>query len=253
MSRRRSRLRRSGLLLGRLLRGRLLCGRFLWAGFCEAPCCWARVSRAKHISRSIAAANLIPLAITRRIEAECLWKKAEDYDVPDRKGAGCVLADNFRRVPVSSPSPHGESRFPLRTIVPMLSRHAEKGGAMTRRRVLLADDHAQTMQLWRTLLEPEFDIVGTVNDGEALVHEAERLAPDVIVSDIAMPAHERHRRGRSDPSLSARGPDRLRDRPRRQRAAAQQPRGRRLRLRAEGESRRTISCRPFAPRFAASC
>jgi DNA-binding NarL/FixJ family response regulator len=58
---------------------------------------------------------------------------------------------------------------------------------MNRRRVLLADDHAQTMQLWRTLLEPEFDIVGTVNDGESLVHEAERLAPDVIVSDIAMP------------------------------------------------------------------
>jgi DNA-binding NarL/FixJ family response regulator len=58
---------------------------------------------------------------------------------------------------------------------------------MTRRRVLLADDHAQTMQLWRTLLEPEFDIVGTVADGEALVHAAERLAPDVIVSDIVMP------------------------------------------------------------------
>jgi DNA-binding NarL/FixJ family response regulator len=58
---------------------------------------------------------------------------------------------------------------------------------MTRRRVLLADDHAQTMQLWRTLLEPEFDVVGTVNDGESLVHAAEQLAPDVIVSDIVMP------------------------------------------------------------------
>ena len=58
---------------------------------------------------------------------------------------------------------------------------------MTRRRVLLADDHAQTMQLWRTLLEPEFDIVGTVNDGESLVNAAEQLAPDVIVSDIVMP------------------------------------------------------------------
>jgi DNA-binding NarL/FixJ family response regulator len=58
---------------------------------------------------------------------------------------------------------------------------------MTRRRVLLADDHAQTVQLWRTLLEPEFDIVGTVNDGESLVNAAEQLAPDVIVSDIVMP------------------------------------------------------------------
>jgi two-component system nitrate/nitrite response regulator NarL len=58
---------------------------------------------------------------------------------------------------------------------------------MTRRRVLLADDHAQTMQLWRTLLEPEFDVVGAVHDGESLVDAAERLAPDVIVSDIVMP------------------------------------------------------------------
>jgi DNA-binding NarL/FixJ family response regulator len=58
---------------------------------------------------------------------------------------------------------------------------------MTRRRVLLADDHAQTMLLWRTLLEPEFDVVGTVNDGESLVQAADRLAPDVIVSDIVMP------------------------------------------------------------------
>jgi DNA-binding NarL/FixJ family response regulator len=58
---------------------------------------------------------------------------------------------------------------------------------MNRRRVLLADDHATTMKLWRTLLEPEFDIVGTVDDGEALVRAAGRLAPDVIVADIALP------------------------------------------------------------------
>ncbi len=58
---------------------------------------------------------------------------------------------------------------------------------MSRRRVLLADDHAATLQLWRTLLEPEFEIVGTVTDGEALIEAAERLAPDIIVTDIAMP------------------------------------------------------------------
>jgi DNA-binding NarL/FixJ family response regulator len=58
---------------------------------------------------------------------------------------------------------------------------------MDRRRVLLADDHAATTQRWRTLLEPEFDVVGAVSDGEALVDAAERLAPDVIVADIGMP------------------------------------------------------------------
>ena len=58
---------------------------------------------------------------------------------------------------------------------------------MSRRRVLLADDHPATMQRWRTLLEPEFEVVGTVTDGEALVNAAERLAPDVIVTDVVMP------------------------------------------------------------------
>jgi DNA-binding NarL/FixJ family response regulator len=58
---------------------------------------------------------------------------------------------------------------------------------MSRMRVLLADDHAATVQLWRTLLEPEFEVVGAVGDGEALVDAADRLAPDVIVADIAMP------------------------------------------------------------------
>ena len=58
---------------------------------------------------------------------------------------------------------------------------------MSRARVLLADDHAATLLRWRGLLEPEFEIVGTVGDGESLVSEAERLSPDVIVTDIIMP------------------------------------------------------------------
>ena len=58
---------------------------------------------------------------------------------------------------------------------------------MGRARVLLGDDHAATLLRWRGLLEPEFEIVGTVGDGESLVREAERLSPDVIVTDIIMP------------------------------------------------------------------
>ena len=58
---------------------------------------------------------------------------------------------------------------------------------MSRRRVLLADDHAGTLRSWRALLEPEFDVVATVADGEALVEADERLSPDVIVTDIVMP------------------------------------------------------------------
>jgi DNA-binding NarL/FixJ family response regulator len=36
-------------------------------------------------------------------------------------------------------------------------------------------------------LEPEFDVVGIVTDGRALVRNAAELKPDVVVVDIAMP------------------------------------------------------------------
>ena len=57
----------------------------------------------------------------------------------------------------------------------------------TRPTVLLADDHPQTAAMLRSLLEGSFDVVDCVHDGEALVKAAERLSPDVIVSDISMP------------------------------------------------------------------
>jgi len=61
------------------------------------------------------------------------------------------------------------------------------GGAMGKIRVLLADDHQIFLEGLKGLLEPEFDLVGTVEDGRTLVKEAERLRPDVIVTDISMP------------------------------------------------------------------
>lgn len=58
---------------------------------------------------------------------------------------------------------------------------------MFRPRVLLADDHKIVVEGVKSLLEPEFELVGTVEDGRAMVSEAERLRPDVIVADISMP------------------------------------------------------------------
>ena len=54
-------------------------------------------------------------------------------------------------------------------------------------RVLLADDHALLLGAYAKLLAGDCDIVGEVSDGRALVTEAERLRPDVIVLDIFMP------------------------------------------------------------------
>jgi DNA-binding NarL/FixJ family response regulator len=54
-------------------------------------------------------------------------------------------------------------------------------------RVLLADDHKIVLEGLRSLLEPEFELVGTVEDGRALVATAKKLSPDVVVADISMP------------------------------------------------------------------
>jgi len=58
---------------------------------------------------------------------------------------------------------------------------------MRRPTVLLADDHAETAQQLRELLESQFDVVALVEDGRALVSSAARLLPDAIVADISMP------------------------------------------------------------------
>ena len=58
---------------------------------------------------------------------------------------------------------------------------------MNRPKLLLADDHTMFSQGLQSLLEDEFDLVGAVSDGAALVEAAGRLNPDVIVVDISMP------------------------------------------------------------------
>jgi DNA-binding NarL/FixJ family response regulator len=58
---------------------------------------------------------------------------------------------------------------------------------MRHARVLLADDPPIVAQGLASLLRDDFDLVGTVGDGQALIDAAQRLRPDVIVADIAMP------------------------------------------------------------------
>jgi DNA-binding NarL/FixJ family response regulator len=58
---------------------------------------------------------------------------------------------------------------------------------MKRIRVLLADDHPLTLEGIRSFLQPHFMSVNTVTDGRALVEEAIRIRPDLIVLDITMP------------------------------------------------------------------
>lgn len=54
-------------------------------------------------------------------------------------------------------------------------------------RVLLGDDHVLVAEGLRKLLAPEFNVVGVAADGLALVREALRLKPDVVLVDVSMP------------------------------------------------------------------
>ena len=58
---------------------------------------------------------------------------------------------------------------------------------MTRPRILMADDHFMLLEAFKSLLEPDFEVVGTVTDGRALLEEFARLRPDVVLLDVAMP------------------------------------------------------------------
>ncbi|HUL31060.1 MAG TPA: response regulator transcription factor [Thermodesulfobacteriota bacterium] len=58
---------------------------------------------------------------------------------------------------------------------------------MSKTRVLLADDHRIVIEGLKKLLEPEYDVVGTVEDGRALIAAVAELQPDVVVADISMP------------------------------------------------------------------
>jgi len=60
---------------------------------------------------------------------------------------------------------------------------------MKRTRILLADDHAVVRQGFKMLLaaQPDMEIAGEASNGREAVEETERLKPDVVVMDVAMP------------------------------------------------------------------
>ena len=53
--------------------------------------------------------------------------------------------------------------------------------------VVLADNHAQVLEIVGRLLAPDFNVVGAVGDGRQALDHSLRLDPDVVVLDIRMP------------------------------------------------------------------
>lgn len=58
---------------------------------------------------------------------------------------------------------------------------------MKRTRILLADDHAMVCAGLKKLLEPQYEVVGSVGDGRALLRAVAELKPDIVLVDIGMP------------------------------------------------------------------
>jgi DNA-binding NarL/FixJ family response regulator len=54
-------------------------------------------------------------------------------------------------------------------------------------RLLIADSHKFVADACKQMLEPEFDVVGIVSDGRALMQMALRLKPDLVILEIALP------------------------------------------------------------------
>jgi DNA-binding NarL/FixJ family response regulator len=54
-------------------------------------------------------------------------------------------------------------------------------------RLLIADDHTLLAEACKDLLQPEFEIVGIVNNGRELLRMGAELKPDVVIVDVAMP------------------------------------------------------------------
>jgi DNA-binding NarL/FixJ family response regulator len=56
-----------------------------------------------------------------------------------------------------------------------------------RARLLIADDHTLLAEACKSFLEPEFEVVGIVDNGRTLLRLVCELKPDVVVLDVGMP------------------------------------------------------------------
>src|SRR6201981_337962 len=73
---------------------------------------------------------------------------------------------------------------------PLCERHSGRFTVREQRaaaRILIADDHQLLADACKSLLEPEFSVVGIVTDGRHLADAVAEFKPDIIILDIYMP------------------------------------------------------------------
>lgn len=60
------------------------------------------------------------------------------------------------------------------------------GSYHARKRVLIADDREMLIDMLRALLQPEFEVMATGNDGLGVIEQAALLSPDIVIVDVSM-------------------------------------------------------------------
>jgi len=58
---------------------------------------------------------------------------------------------------------------------------------MKKPRILIADDHRIFAEGLQSLLEGDYEVIGLVEDGKALLAAVAKLKPDLVVADVSMP------------------------------------------------------------------
>jgi DNA-binding NarL/FixJ family response regulator len=58
---------------------------------------------------------------------------------------------------------------------------------MDRPRILIADDHTMVADAFKSLLEPEYEVIDVVTDGRSMLSTALKMKPDVVLLDLNMP------------------------------------------------------------------
>jgi len=64
---------------------------------------------------------------------------------------------------------------------------AKWGDGVKKTSILLADDHTMVCAGLRRVLEPEYEVIGTVENGLKLLQVAADLKPELVILDVGMP------------------------------------------------------------------
>ena len=105
---------------------------------------------------------------------------------PDRANSGLGLVSMKERIRMANGTLSITSQPGQGTEI-VASVPLSGGLSVKRLRILLGDDHALILNGIKGLVESHYEVVGSEENGKALIEAALRLKPDLVVLDVSMP------------------------------------------------------------------